>query len=233
MKRRKRSKLCFLLLLVLLLVPGGTAAAAESEAAVRIPVSQVFETENTVPEGLDSGFQYELVSLGEDNPMPEGTSDNVYAFRMEGNSSVTLGPLVFTHGGTYEYQISQVAGDGENYTYDSTVYQVTVYVKNTADGGLTAETVVILPSGEKTGEITFRNSYKGAEPAGTSGKDQGTSRVRTGDPGNPLLWLVLAVLALAAFLGFWIRGFRRNRTVLDQQASDREQEKFLKERKPE
>ncbi len=67
---------------------------------------------------------------------------------------VRFDTIDFDEEGTYLYTINEVKGDGENVTYDDTVYQVTVTVEDNFEGYLTAT----VDYGGKN--PVFANTYK-------------------------------------------------------------------------
>lgn len=70
---------------------------------------------------------------------------------------VRFDTIDFDEEGTYLYTINEVKGDGENVTYDDTVYQVTVTVEDNFEGYLTAT----VDYGGKN--PVFANTYKAPE----------------------------------------------------------------------
>ncbi|MCU6761102.1 streptococcal pilin isopeptide linkage domain [uncultured Roseburia sp.] len=196
----------FLLPLCFLLVFCGRVRAAESSVSVSIPVEQVFQTENQIPEELDRTFQYEFKALNLLNPMPEGIQDNSYIFTIEDNLTVNIGDIVYTHGGVYKYQLRQLTGQKQQgYICDEQVYQLEVYVKNDPAGGLLAEVIVRNEDGEKTGHLKFVNTYQGDD---TSRIDTG-SVVKTGDEQKMVQWGILCAAVIAAIC--LLAGIRRKR----------------------
>ena len=68
--------------------------------------------------------------------MPEGTEDGVYKMTVSGEGVKEFPEIVFPKVGIYEYTIHQEKGTHTRGTYDETVYNVTIFVTNTEDGGL-------------------------------------------------------------------------------------------------
>ena len=150
-----RGWMCFLLMLTLLALPG-KAFAAERECTVTIPV---FVEVSGTSAPSDTEFEVILTRLHAGAPMPEKSNGTV-----QGSGQIVFGPITYTVPGDYHYSISQKAGNAANYTYDTSVYAVTVRVVNSEDGGLTAEVWAVKDGGsDKTEAITFNNSYKAPE----------------------------------------------------------------------
>ena len=120
-------------------------------------------TGRTLEEGT---FQFRLKSISEDIPeevQEELQNDTVKAVAENVDETVTnsrggsfhFGELTYTHPGTYIYQVSEVQGDKEGYTYDSHVATVKVVVTD-QDGILQAE---VYTDGQKGKYPEFHNQY--------------------------------------------------------------------------
>ncbi len=150
-----RGLTCILLMLTLLALPG-KAFAEECECAVTIPAS-VEVSGTSAPS--DTEFEVVLTSLDTGVPMPEKSNGTV-----QGSGQIVLGPVTYTVPGDYHYSISQKVGNAANYTYDTSVYSVTVRVVNSEDGGLAAEVWAVKDgASDKVEKITFSNEYKAPE----------------------------------------------------------------------
>lgn len=150
-----RGLTCILLMLTLLALPG-KAFAEERECAVTIPAS-VEVSGTSAPS--DTEFEVVLTSLDTGVPMPEKSNGTV-----QGSGQIVLGPVTYTVPGDYHYSISQKVGNAANYTYDTSVYSVTVRVVNSEDGGLAAEVWAVKDgASDKVEKITFSNEYKAPE----------------------------------------------------------------------
>lgn len=159
---------------VILLVSAQMTVLAVQYPTVRaeIPVSQTFT--NNSGESVTGTFTYRITATGRSDlthPMPEGVTDGT--FSIEGNKKITLA-VTFDRVGIYEYKINQEsANKSTGYTYDSTVYTVTVYVRNDGEDGLMTDVFVQNPDGTKReADMEFSNSYQ---------KQQAT----TGEPTDP------------------------------------------------
>ena len=193
----KKLLVCFPLLLCLLLMK--ETVAAMGVVSIELPVSQLFTVENSNNESIPMNFnefQYTLTAKEPGNPMPEGSTDGAYGFTIKGEREMDLPPMVFQSTGRYQYQLEQTGiGTNSRYTYDREVYTITVYIKNQADGGLSAEVTAARSNGEKVERMVFHNLYKTEggkayvpNPAKPIGHKNPTNTVRTGDDTNLVLW---------------------------------------------
>ena len=107
----------------------------------------------------DAEFSFRLTALTKDAPMPE--QDEV---RNDADGQFFFGPMTFTKPGTYEYQVSEVAGGLGGVAYDTTVYNVTVEVTDNGRGALEATTTMATAGEDGTlapvEKVAFANSYK-------------------------------------------------------------------------
>lgn len=178
----------------------GIYAAEKDGAAVELSVHQTVYEEETSEE-LEGLFEYDLTALEEGSPMPDDSQNNIYSFSMSGTENRKIGPMIFSHGGIYRYEVKQnISGKKENYRYDETVYTVEVYVKN-EEHGLTAEVIVLNEAGSKCESIQFENTYTvpGTEmtPAPFPNVTPGAvPAVRTGDTNSLGMYVILLGLAV-------------------------------------
>ena len=127
------------------------------------PVTVVLDVQKVIAgDTPEEGKRFEFVirTVG-DAPLPRETS----AFII-GEGRVSFGEIAFTHSGIFSYTIHEVIpADTGNYTYDTTVYSVTIQVTE-EEGEFVAETT-ILRVGVPVAEIIFVNYYEAKEPGGT------------------------------------------------------------------
>lgn len=116
-------------------------------------------------------FSFAIEAVG-DAPAPdELTASNGSA--KEGTAQVSFGPIVFgddfsknaTDTKTYEYRITETAGDDSSYSYDGRTVTAKVTVRKSEDNKLVVDKIEY-SGGEGTDSNTFVNSY--GEPTGTS-----------------------------------------------------------------
>lgn len=185
-----------LLLLLLWLTPMG-ARAAENGCDVTIPVTIRVKGEH-VPAGKD--YQVSLEAITPEAPVPTETT-----IKRTGAGALSFGPIHYTRPGDYEYRVTQTTADGGRFTYDRTVYTVTVRITRAEDGAWQSEIWARKgESTEKTDQIQFENRYKAPSPPSDSGGDTTESRtlraVQTSDPSWPLFWQACAGLACSGML---------------------------------
>lgn len=177
LKTRKIHKVLLLqLLIAAMLLPMQVFAAetkAEYKCSVTIP-AEVQVTGSSVPSGNEYTVVLETVEEEPDNPVPEKKELTVIDA-----GTVQFGPIEYTRPEDYHYTIYQKGGNAANFTYDETVFHVTVRVVNDEEsGGLKWEMWAVRDDSEnKTETIRFENHYsKPSEPE--------EERTHGGDPGD-------------------------------------------------
>lgn len=186
-KLRQIRKLLLLTLLgVTLVMPAQVKAAPEEEptqeAATPAEEPVSYQCEVNIPvkvqvdgSGIPDGNEYTVIlTTDSSTPMPTdavdtGDGKKTVEKRVVNGGEVSFGPITYTAPGDYSYTIYQEAAARDHFTYDTTVYNVTVRVTNTENGGLTAEIWGYRngeESGEKVWEFLFQNHY--ARPADPS-----------------------------------------------------------------
>lgn len=160
-KLLRKIKYVLLPMLTIVLLCTGEAKAKDYSCSIQIPVTT--EVSNNAPAGTD--FHIVMEPIGEDVPMPE-VSDIV----LTDNANYSFGPITYVTPEDYQYRIYQEKGNAKNFTYDDTVYTVTVRVVNAEDGGLKAVIWAIKDGEEnKVDEITFINKYNPPTPEVSTG----------------------------------------------------------------
>ncbi len=117
-------------------------------AAEKLP-----DGENT--DALDDDMENGVVAVAVDTPMPIAAAQTTNS----ASGSFRFGALTFTEAGIYTYRIREVNDGKAGYTYDGTVYDVTVTVVD-QDGSLKAEVSVSDSAGSPTNNVIFNNKYK-------------------------------------------------------------------------
>ncbi len=162
------------------------AQAADRSCVVSIPV----EVEETADSAADESFTIVLEAVGEDVPMPEQKEITVKA-----GEKAEFGPITYTIPEDYQYRVYQKTGNNKNFTYDKSVYSVTVRVVNDGMGGLAAEIWAIQDGSQnKTDKISFENIW--TQPVVKT-------QVKTGDSTNPGVLAAIALCAAAAAAVAW------------------------------
>ncbi len=134
--------------------PSATITNTFELEPVRIdpPIKKVV-TGDTPP--TDETFTFQMVAITEGAPMPKGSSNGAKTVNIKGGGEYEFGWIEYAEVGTYEYEVSEVAGTNPNYTYDSNKYTITVEVTE-EDGKL----VATVTGGEnEDGLVTFTNTY--------------------------------------------------------------------------
>ena len=167
-----------------------TVSAAETPSVtIQIPVSQ--ETGNDP----DAVHDYNLSPDSPENPMPDNSE---YNLSIIGNDTADI-PITFHHGGIYTYTI-----ENDSNTTDPKAYEITVYVKNEADGSLSYSMTVTDGKG-KEDEIRF--TYETKDPVTENGYTQdGTqteNRPDTSDRSNAFIWILMFFTSIVVIFIVW------------------------------
>ena len=207
MMRKLRCLAWFPCLLAFLLLPG-TVHAKEYACDVTIPA-----TVQVSGDRIPSGEVYEVVmeAITKDAPVAE-----IMTQKVMNSGTVSFGQIHYTVPGDYQYKIYQKSGSTDRFTYDKTVYTVTVRVQNDVEGGLTAELWAVKEGTTmKNDAVQFQNHYDapGNNGGGSSHHHRTEETVtyttiiqqppaaigapRTGDAQQPLLWGALILLSLS------------------------------------
>lgn len=207
MMRKLRCLAWFPCLLAFLLLPG-SVHAKEYACDVTIPA-----TVQVSGDRIPSGEVYEVVmeAITKDAPVAENMTQKVL-----NSGTVSFGQIHYTVPGDYQYKVYQKSGSTDRFTYDKTVYTVTVRVQNDAEGGLTAELWAVKEGTTmKNDAVQFQNHYDapGNNGGGSSHHHRTEETVtyttviqqppaaigapRTGDVQQPLLWGALILLTLS------------------------------------
>lgn len=207
MMRKLRCLAWFPCLLAFLLLPG-SVHAKEYACDVTIPA-----TVQVSGDRIPSGEVYEVVmeAITKDAPVAESMTQKVL-----NSGTVSFGQIHYTVPGDYQYKIYQKSGSTDRFTYDKTVYTVTVRVQNDVEGGLTAELWAVKEGTTmKNDAVQFQNHYDapGNNGGGSSHHHRTEETVtyttviqqppaaigapRTGDVQQPLLWGALILLTLS------------------------------------
>lgn len=107
--------------------------------------------------------QFAFLLKGESGaPMPEGSNESTKVVTMNGSGEAELGEITFIKAGVYTYTLSELNGGAEGWTYDNTVYTLTVTVTE-QDGGL-AVSHTLVKNGETAATAVFTNTYETPKP---------------------------------------------------------------------
>jgi len=123
------------------------------------PVQKIVQGTPATP----ATFTFRMKAVTTGAPMPEGSVDGVKTTQITGTGSSEFGIMTYTGPGEWTYEITEVNDGAANYTYDATVYTLTVKVVEVAEG-----TQVKLVKTETVtggnGAVVFTNTYKEPVP---------------------------------------------------------------------
>lgn len=162
------------------------------ETSFQLPVEIVLEGDRPVQ---SETFVVRMKALTKSAPMPEQEKNQQVEMEIQGQGKKEFSSIKFTQPGVYQYEITQQKGNAKYYTYDSCVYNVTVYC--TADAAKELEiTVVAQEQGEeevKKEAVRFINRYELPKTPTEQNKS-----VQTGD--NTPVQILLCILLISGFL---------------------------------
>ena len=144
---------------------------------------------------IPSGEVYEVVmeAITKDAPVAENMTQKVL-----NSGTVSFGQIHYIVPGDYQYKIYQKSGSTDRFTYDKTVYTVTVRVQNDAEGGLTAELWAVKEGTTmKNDAVQFQNQETVTYTTVIQQPPAAIGAPRTGDVQQPLLWGALILLTLS------------------------------------
>ena len=201
----KMIKKTLLSVLIIVLLSGKNPAQVYAmEISFRLPVEIVLEGDKPVQ---TETFEIQMKALTQNAPMPEHTKDQQATIEIQGQGKKEFPVITFTQPGTYQYEIIQKMKNTEGYTYDSCVYNVTVYC--TADVSRELEiTVVALEQNEgkvKKEAVRFLNKYEVSKALSEQNKpaqSENITPVKTSDNTPVRTWLCIFVIS--GFLSLFV-----------------------------
>ena len=127
----------------------------------------------------DEKFEF-VMTPSADAPMPEGTAAGTPKTVTASAGGVEFGEISYsTVGGPYVYTFTEKAGSSSRWTYDDSVYTMTVNVIRNAEDKLEAQKT-ITKDGAEVSTVEFKNSYRKSSSGGGGGSSSGG-----GPGGNP------------------------------------------------
>lgn len=90
--------------------------------------------------------------------VPDAT-DGVKTMTITGEGDVDFGWIAYEKAGTYQYRVTETRGTVSGYTYDATIYTMTVTVTENA-GKFVSETKIVDETGALHTVAVFRNKYE-------------------------------------------------------------------------
>jgi pilin isopeptide linkage protein len=158
------------------------------------------------PEDAEFHFLLEADSVG--NYMPGGSADGTKEIAIVGAGSGSFGVTGYYKSGVYTYTVRERNTGESGYTFDDSVYRVTVTVTDVSaakDGTVLSAQTIYTKNGQKVSGITFDNKYMEEK-----GADSNSRPLSTGDSSRMALYGVVS-LAAAAVLAVFIRLGKRNK----------------------
>lgn len=133
----------------------------------------------------DEKFEF-VMTPSADAPMPEGTAAGTPKTVTAGAGEIEFGEISYTTvGGPYVYTFTEKAGTNSRWTYDDSVYTMTVNVIRNADDKLEAQKT-ITKNGAEVSIVEFTNSYrKSSGGGGGSSSGGGPKGDPSTDPNGP------------------------------------------------
>lgn len=161
---------------------------AQGEAAEAASFTNAYDTEpvtyepqvqktvnGEVPEGRDADFNFTLTYVSAQSAytgvdasdgIENLTVGDTKNLTITGNGTGTFDQLTFTKAGTYTFQIAETAGNQNGYTYDGSIWNLTVtvedkggYLKVTDKTYVKANVAAGQDNGENEDHATFINTY--------------------------------------------------------------------------
>ncbi|OUO63547.1 FctA domain-containing protein [Collinsella sp. An268] len=142
---------------------------ADGDATTTAEFVNVYNVDpTTVTFGAAKALEGREIAEGEFEFELKGAQGNVVATATnDADGAVTFEPQTFGDAGTYEFTISEVQGDAEGVTYDTTVYNVVLTLVDNGRGGL--EVTELTYNGAAALPV-FTNTY--TEPPAPVGPDE-------------------------------------------------------------
>ena len=157
-----------------------------STAKLDPPVRKVITDQYGNSITSDEKFEF-VMTPSADAPMPEGTAAGTPKTVTAGAGEIEFGEISYTTvGGPYVYTFTEKAGSNARWTYDDSVYTMTVNVIRNADDELEAQKT-ITKNGAEVSTVEFKNSYRKSSGGGggSSGGGGGPKGDPSTDPNGP------------------------------------------------
>ena len=155
-----------------------------STAKLDPPVRKVITDQYGNSITSDEKFEF-VMTPSADAPMPEGTAAGTPKTVTAGAGGVEFGEISYsTVGGPYVYTFTEKAGSSSRWTYDDTVYTMTVNVIRNAEDKLEAQKT-ITKKGAEVSIVEFTNSYRKSSGGGGGTSGGGPKGDPSTDPNGP------------------------------------------------
>lgn len=156
-----------------------------STAKLDPPVRKVITDQYGNSITSDEKFEF-VMTPSADAPMPEGTAAGTPKTVTAGAGGIEFDEISYTTvGGPYVYTFTEKAGSNARWTYDDSVYTMTVNVIRNAEDKLEAQKT-ITKNGAEVSIVEFKNSYrKSSGGGGGSSSGGGPKGDPSTDPNGP------------------------------------------------
>lgn len=156
-----------------------------STAKLDPPVRKVITDQYGNSITSDEKFEF-VMTPSADAPMPEGTAAGTPKTVTAGAGEIEFGEISYTTvGGPYVYTFTEKTGSNARWTYDDSVYTMTVNVIRNAEDKLEAQKT-ITKNGAEVSIVEFKNSYrKSSGGGGGSSSGGGPKGDPSTDPNGP------------------------------------------------
>lgn len=155
-----------------------------STAKLDPPVCKVITDQYGNSITSDEKFEF-VMTPSADAPMPEGTAAGTPKTVTAGAGAIEFGEISYTTvGGPYVYTFTEKAGSSSRWTYDDSVYTMTVNVIRNAEDKLEAQKT-ITKNGAEVSIVEFKNSYRKSSGGGGTSGGGGPKGDPSTDPNGP------------------------------------------------
>lgn len=143
-------------------------------------------------------------------PMPADATGDTVLRTLTGAGQVEMGQIDYARAGVFEYEVSEIAGANANYTYDNSVFTMTVTVADDGQANLVA-TPTFTKNGVAADAISFTNTF-------ASGRDvvaEKTVDKQEVKPGEELAYTIkVRNTGTSDVIGLWVKDMVPANTTL-------------------
>ena len=107
-------------------------------------------------------FDFALKLVSRDGDVAGAGVGTVLTAKNDGEGKITFGPIEYTEEGTYVYEASETSKSGKGISVDTSIFTVTVKVKDNGLGQLVIESQTVKKNGVSE-PLAFKNEYKTGE----------------------------------------------------------------------
>lgn len=200
-RKLQRTAVILCLILMVLVSTSVTAFAANYHTTAEIKVT------NKISGTYSTSEKFKFVLESKNGaPMP---TDDVLEITGAGTASFSI---PYDKIGIYEYTLTEKRGNGSYWTYDSTVYNIAIYVlRNEKTDQLEPIIIIYDGKGVKADGVVFTNRYYRPVIPTPSASSGTTGGPKTGDA-DSAVWYVLIMIAAAVCAGIAVILIRKKKT---------------------